>query len=96
MKTIILVTALLASGAAVAQPMGQNDPAPRPGTYIARPSGNTVDSYDAASGPHGVTQQGTVPDGRSSGATTDHPPCSATITDGCLQTYERGRASRPD
>lgn len=86
----ILAGALLVSGAAtaVAQPAS---PPPNPGTYIARPGGNTVDNYDAAMGTHGVTQQGTVPDGRSSGATSDHPPCSATITDGCLQSYERGR-----
>ena len=92
MKSMIMITALFALSPAVAQPTGQDDPAPRPGTYVARPSGNTVDSYDAASGTHGVTQQGTVPDGRSSGATTDHPPCSETITDGCVQMYERGRA----
>ncbi|MBC7987948.1 MAG: hypothetical protein H7X93_14945 [Sphingomonadaceae bacterium] len=86
----ILVGAFLASGAAVAMAQPASPP-PSPGTYVPRPSGNTVDNYDAASGPHGVTQQGTVPNGQSSGATSDHPPCSATITDGCLQTYERGR-----
>ncbi len=29
-----------------------------------------------------------------SAANSDYPPCSATVTDNCVQTYERGRSSR--
>jgi hypothetical protein len=29
-----------------------------------------------------------------SGATSDHPPCTRTVTDNCLQTYERRSYSR--
>jgi hypothetical protein len=32
--------------------------------------------------------------GQAIGAETSHPPCSATVTDNCVQTYERGRRRR--
>lgn len=61
----------------------------------AQPSGQTVDDPSQSTGPRGVTQQGTVPDGQS-GAAREYPPCSRTVTDGCIQTYEKGvRSSRP-
>jgi hypothetical protein len=81
------------------------------GTAFAQ-TGNTVSDPSQASGPHGVTQQGTDPDGQpctpagfnqnTSGyaacgagnapaeASTTPPPCSRTVTDHCVQTYERG------
>ena len=97
MKAILFAAALAISGAAFAQ------------------TGNTVADPSQASGPRGVTQQGTDPDGQactpagfnasnsayppcgaagsttgSTGAGTTPPPCSRTVTDGCIQTYERG------
>jgi hypothetical protein len=82
------------------------------GTAIAQ-TGNTVNDPSQASGPRGVTQQGTDPDGQactpvgfnqnsnayppcmapagtpaSDAAATR--PCSRTVTDHCIQTYERG------
>lgn len=97
MKTILFAAAALAfAGAAAAQ------------------TGNTVSDPSQASGPRGVTQQGTDPEGQactpagfnqgaggyppcgatgtttSTGAGAAPPPCSRTVTDGCIQTYERG------
>ena len=78
-----------------AQPRGQT--APRTGTQgTAQPSGETVDDPSQSTGPRGVTQQGTVPDNQTRAGAGDYPACSRTVTDGCIQTYERGvRASRP-
>ena len=95
MKSILFAaTLVLGAGAALAQ------------------TGNTVDDQSQASGPQGVTQQGTDPEGQpctppgfnagtnayppcgagnapqQSSATP--PPCSRTVTDHCIQTYERG------
>ncbi|HEX8644624.1 MAG TPA: hypothetical protein VF702_12010 [Allosphingosinicella sp.] len=97
MKTLLFAAALAISGAAFAQ------------------SGNTVSDQSQSSGPQGVTQQGTDPEGQactpagfnagtsayppcgatgtttsSTGAGASPPPCSRTVTDGCIQTYERG------
>ena len=112
MKSLFFAAALMVSSVAIAQ------------------TGNTVSDPDQSSGPRGVTQQGTDPNGeactpagynaggsgyppctgaeasggmastttaggggtigsgtRASGAL---PPCSRTVTDGCIQTYERG------
>ena len=61
----------------------------------AQPSGQTVDDPSQSTGPRGVTQQGTVPDGQTSAGAREYPPCSRTVTDGCIQTYEKGvRAAR--
>ena len=95
MKIIIFAAALTLGGAALAQ------------------TGNTVDDPSQSSGPRGVTQQGTDPEGQactpagynanSTGypaceagnatpASTATPPrCSKTVTDHCVQAYERGR-----
>lgn len=59
--------------------------------YRPVPTGATVDDASQSTGPRGVTQQGTVPDGRRTATPGEYPPCSRTVTDGCLQTYERGR-----
>ena len=93
MKMVLFATAMMLGSAAVAQ------------------TGNTVDDPSQGSGPRGVTQQGTDPEGQACtppgynagassypvcGADTapaagTRPPCSKTVTDGCVQTYERGR-----
>ena len=101
MKRFLLVAAALTLG----------------GTAFAQ-SGNTVADQSQSSGPQGVTQQGTDPDGQActpagfnagtnayqpcgaagmtsggetgNGAAGTRPPCSRTVTDGCVQTYERG------
>lgn len=94
MKSLVLAAALAISGTAFAQP------------------GNTVNDPSQASGPQGVTQQGTDPEGQACtppgfnqgssayppcGATNapaqssaTPPPCSRTVTDHCIQAYERG------
>jgi hypothetical protein len=84
------------------------------GTAFAQ-TGNTVNDPSQASGPRGVTQQGTDPEGQActpagfnqgtsayppcssaggmsstTGGGMTPPPCSRTVTDGCIQTYERG------
>ena len=140
MRRILFAAALSISSVALAQtqpPAGDpNAPAtedaqPSP-TEQPQPSGETVDDPSQATGPQGVTQQGTDPNGQavappgtnqppqvstgtqgmapqgqgmntqsqgmSAGtmsmapraAAGEYPPCSRTVTDGCIQTYERG------
>lgn len=90
------------------------------GTAAVAQSGNTVSDPSQSTGPRGITQQGTDPDGQAVAppgtnqpvnappgarvvpadnqsaafaprpATAEYPPCSKTVTDGCVQTYERG------
>jgi hypothetical protein len=89
MRTILFAAALSISSIAIAQ----TTTAP---ATTAQPSGETVDDPSQATGPQGVTQQGTVPNNQT-GAGREYPPCSRTVTDGCIQTYERGvrNARRP-
>lgn len=107
MKTILFAAALSISGLAYAQSATQ-------------PSGQTVDDPSQATGPQGVTQQGTDPNGQAAApagtnmgvqgsgmgpampmpnqsaafapraAAGEYPPCSRTVTDSCVQTYEQG------
>jgi hypothetical protein len=85
LKPLMIVAAFSLGTAAMAQ------------QSTTQPSGQTVDDPSQSTGPRGVTQQGTVPDNRSgANAGTEYPPCSRTVTDGCIQTYERGvRNARP-
>jgi hypothetical protein len=121
MRSILFAAALSISGIAYAQTQGSSD---QPATEDAQPSGETVDDPSQATGPQGVTQQGTDPQGQATApagtnqmaepapggaiaapgqssafaprpAAGEYPPCSRTVTDGCIQTYERGvRRSR--
>jgi hypothetical protein len=94
MKIIIFAAALTLGSAALAQ------------------TGNTVSDPSQSSGPRGVTQQGTDPEGQActpsgynastsayptcpAGNATPNssatpPRCSKTVTDHCVQAYERG------
>jgi hypothetical protein len=90
MKTLLFAAALTISSVAVAQSTTDSS------QTTPQPSGETVDDPSQSTGPRGVTQQGTVPDGQSRASSGDYPPCSRTVTDSCVQTYERGvRGSRP-
>jgi hypothetical protein len=84
------------------------------GTAALAQSGNTVSDPSQSTGPQGITQQGTDPEGQACtppgynqgaggyppcGATgtadpaatgASPPACSKTVTDHCIQTYERG------
>ena len=112
MRTIVLAAALSISGVAVAQTQ------PTTTDTTQQPSGETVDDPSQSTGPRGVTQQGTDPDGQATApagtnqmpgqgtspmmsnssnmamaprpAAGEYPPCSRTVTDSCVQTYERG------
>ncbi|MDP9416024.1 MAG: hypothetical protein M3Q08_18440, partial [Pseudomonadota bacterium] len=83
-------------------------------------SGQTVDDPTQSTGPQGITQQGTDPNGQASPpagtnmgvqgtgtgpaipmtnqsaafaprpAAGEYPVCSRTVTDSCIQAYERG------
>ena len=95
MKSALVVAALLFGGTAIAQ---------------TQPSGETVSDPSLATGPRGVTQQGTDPEGQAcvpagfnqgasayptcaappAASSTTPPPCSRTVTDNCIQAYERG------
>ena len=111
LQPMMLAAALSLGSAAIAQQSST------PG----QPSGVTVDDPSQATGPQGVTQQGTDPSGQATApagtnmgvqgtgmavpmanqeaaftprpAAGEYPPCSRTVTDSCIQTYERG--SRP-
>ena len=97
MKTLVFAAALTLGTAAIAQ------------------SGATVSDPSQSTGPRGVTQQGTDPEGQpctppgfnqgssayppcgagnasqqSAQSATTPPPCSKTVTDHCIQAYERG------
>ncbi len=122
LKPLMLGAALVVGTAAVAQQTDVNSPnAGSPGTQdTAQPSGQTVDDPSQNTGPQGVTQQGTDPDGQASAPTGtnigvqgtgtgpavpmanqgaaftpraaagEYPVCSRTVTDSCVQAYERG------
>jgi type II secretory pathway pseudopilin PulG len=92
MKILLFAAALSMSGVALAQSTTT--------TTTTQPSGETVDDPSQSTGPRGITQQGTDPNGMatmgSSPGAGNYPPCSRTVTDSCVQTYERGvRRSRP-
>ena len=96
--------ALLAAGAAVAQPTTAETTAQPAGQTVA--PGNTAPERDARgipviSAPAVAPSGWNVPYGQGTpapasqpaapmGAATDLPPCSRTVTDRCVQTYERG------
>jgi hypothetical protein len=88
------------------------------GSAATAQTGNTVEDPSQASGPHGITQQNTNPEGQActpagynagatgypscsewgSGAAAGSgilPRCSKTITDHCIQAYERGTGRLP-
>jgi hypothetical protein len=122
MRKILFAAALSISSVAFAQSQPPADDADAAATDGSQPSGETVDDQSQASGPQGITQQGTDPNGQatvppgmnqppqvSTGspgmsstmggsnmamaprtAAGAYPPCSRTVTDGCIQTYERG------
>jgi hypothetical protein len=106
MKTILFAAALSISSIALAQSTTtgtQSQP---------QPSGETVDDPSQSTGPQGITQQGTDPNGQATApagtnqtmpmqttpmqamqsrpAAGEYPPCSRSVTDSCVQTYERG------
>jgi hypothetical protein len=102
MKTLLFAAALSVSSLALAQGTTQSTTSQHPMSQptattsstargsAAQPSGQTVDDPSQSTGPRGVTQQGTVPSSQTGAAAGEYPPCSRTVTDGCIQTYERG------
>ena len=137
MKALLFAAAISVSGIAIAQSTSSQDTntTATQGTMTqdadtttsqdtAQPSGQTVDDPSQSTGPQGITQQGTDPNGQATPpagtnqppmatdmaqpmpnqqaaftprpAAGEYPPCSRTVTDNCIQTYERGvRRSRP-
>ena len=125
MRKILFAAALSISSVAIAQTQPTTGgTAGQPATEESQPSGETVDDPSQATGPQGVTQQGTDPEGQATApagtnqmapagpggamaapgqnaaftprpAAGEYPPCSRSVTDNCVQTYERGvRRSR--
>ena len=103
MKSIILAAALLTGGAALAQTTA---PAAQPGQTVApantapeRDARGIPVISDPATAPAGwnegprVGGTGAPADARPAPqpATEDYPVCSRTVTDNCVQAYERGR-----
>jgi hypothetical protein len=97
MKTILFVTALAMGTAAVAQsnaaperdargiPVVSDPAAPPPGANqpVQAPPGAQV-----TANPNQAAVFQTQP------AAKEYPPCTREVTDGCVQTYERGRGPR--
>lgn len=138
MKTLLFAAALSFSSVAIAQNQDTDDADATEATTTQtaqptqpmqpmqpmQPSGQTVDDPSQSTGPRGVTQQGTDPNGQAVApaganrgvavgpggtvpaanqsavftprpAAGEYPPCSRTVTDNCIQTYEVGvRRSR--
>ena len=97
MKTILFVTALTLGTAAMAQTDAAPERDARGIPVVSAP----------ASAPAGANQMTPVPPGaqvtanpnqaavfQTQPAAKDYPPCTKEVTDGCVQTYERGRAPR--
>ena len=154
MKKMSFIAALMVGGAAVAQDTQTTTTTTTDHSAHSaqQPSGETVSDPSQSTGPQGITQQGTDPEGQATAptgtnqdmqtqgqtgtgtqgdtgmgaqgqtgmggqtgtggqtgmggqtgsaaftprpATTEYPPCSRTVTDGCIQTYERGVRRRP-
>ena len=109
MKKLIVMAALLASSVATAQTYSTTTTTtsvPTTGEVVA-PS-NSNPERDARGIPV-ISDPATVPAGWNSGpavggpavdratsmpSTDNYPACSRTITDNCVQTYERGRSPR--
>jgi hypothetical protein len=96
MKSFLFAAALLVSGAAIAQTTGST------GNHSGHNMGQTGTTGQAGTGQSDTMGQGSSMGqsgtaGMSGPATAgNYPPCSRTITDSCIQTYERGvRRSRP-
>ena len=104
MKSIILAAALLTGGAAIAQTTA---PADQPGQTVApantapeRDARGIPVISDPATAPAGFNEApqvggtGAPANARPAPqpATEDYPICSRTVTDNCVQSYERGRS----
>jgi hypothetical protein len=93
--TLFVAAAMLASTAAIAQPARTDVP---PGNSAPERDARGIPVVSApASAPAGWNQplgSGTATaagqPAPAMGAATDLPPCSRTVTDRCVQTYERG------
>ena len=95
MKLLLIAAGLGLSGAAFAQTT-----VPPGNTAPERDARGIPVVSDPATAPAGFNQppppagtQVTIPANQSAAtqpATKDYPACSATVTDGCVQTYERG------
>ena len=102
MKTLICAVALFAGGAAIAQTGTQTS---APGNQnVERDARGIPVVSDPAEVPAGANQAAPIPPGAvfqpnpnqaavftPRPATEDYPACSRTVTDNCVQTYERGR-----
>jgi translation initiation factor IF-2/pilus assembly protein FimV len=108
MRNFLLAAALFTGTAAIAQqPSGQtvSDPSQSTGPQGVTQQG--TDPSGQAVAPPGTNQPVTAPPGAQvvpaenqaaafapRPATTEYPACSRTVTDNCVQTYERGRGRR--
>ena len=100
MKTALFGAALLFAGAAIAQPpaggstVAPGNTAPERdarGIPVVSAPATAPTGWNQPYGSGGATAPASQP-AQPMGAATDLPPCSRTVTDRCVQTYERGRA----
>ena len=97
MKSILVLTALAIGTAAMAQSNAAPERDARGIPVVSAP----------ATAPAGANQTNPVPAGaqvtanpnqasvfQTQPANKEYPPCTRDMTDGCVQTYERGRAPR--
>jgi hypothetical protein len=97
MKTLLFSAAFLCATAALAQDMPE--PTPPPGDGVTQqgtmPDGTATPPPGTNEPPMSVPAGTPVPDQNAAlapqPATTEYPACSRTVTDRCIQKYEKGR-----
>ena len=108
MKLVLFAAALSLGGAAIAQTTGTaSTDADTAGTAAPERDARGIPVVsDTASAPAGANQAVSVPAGAqvvpasnqsavfaTKPSTKEYPPCTRGQTDGCVQTYERGRSA---
>lgn len=97
MKGLFFLSAVALSTAAVAQTASEPERDARGIPVVSAPATPPPGANQATPVPAGA--QATVNPNQASvfqtqPATKEYPPCTREVTDGCVQTYERGRAPR--
>ena len=93
MKTVLFATAILFAGAAAAQtsqPSNANPERDARGIPVISDPASVPAGFNAPPGMGGPMVDASSPPAPQP-ATEDYPACSRTVTDNCVQTYERGR-----
>lgn len=100
MKSVLLATALMLGTAATAQttvpPSNANPERDARGIPVISDAATAPSGFNSAPGMNGVGGPMVDPSAAPAPQPSDasYPACSRTVTDNCVQTYERGRKPR--